>query len=473
MTSGHTTHIYYGTFVHTLALKELEIVTQGIIEVENGCIVKVEHNVKDLDTYLASGKWADYQLHQLGEHEFLIPGFVDTHAHAPQHVFAGSGMELPLLDWLNTYTFPSEAKFADENYAESMYLKTVGRFLRNGTTTCSWFASIHLGACQRLVDIISELGQRAFVGKVNMDQNSPDYYVETTEASLKETRQFIEYVKSKGSNLITPVVTPRFAISCTSDLMRGLADLAKEYKLPIQSHLCENPDEITFARSLFPDCASYTDIYHQHGLLGPETYMAHCVHMTDDEVELLAKTETGVAHCANSNFSLQSGVCDVQRLLRHGIKVGLGTDVAGGFSPSILDAIRAGFWASKMNKIIQRDMHKNNAYAILQPAELLYLATLGGAQVLGLDNSIGNFCVGKSFDALWVDADRGSIDLLGDLTPFQKLEKFLFNGSSENLIHVYVNGRRVSGAVSCDDMSCSTTTLSLEASNSSDQEKVL
>ncbi|ORX54506.1 guanine deaminase [Hesseltinella vesiculosa] len=443
-----TSHIYYGTIVHTLSVKNLEIIQQAVLVVSNGIIVKLDRNVKDIDAYISSASCTNYVLHRLGEHEFLIPGLVDTHAHAPQYVFAGSGMDLPLMDWLNTYTFPSESKFKDEQYAQDAYAKTVHRFLRNGTTTCSWFATIHLAACKRLVDTIHDLGQRAYVGKVNMDQNSPDYYVEaSTQASLDDTRLFIDYTKAKAGHdrLITPVVTPRFAVSCSTPLMRGLADLAKEYRLPIQSHLCENPDEIKFACSLFPDCKNYTDIYQQHGLLGPDTYMAHCVHMTDDEINLLATTQTGVAHCANSNFSLQSGVCDVQRLLSHGIKVGLGTDVAGGFSPSILDAIRSGFWASKMKKVIERDMHGNSDYVCLQPSELLFLATLGGAQVLGLQDLIGNFVEGKAFDALWIDADRGNVDLIGDLTIFQKLEKFLFNGSADNILHVYVQGRRVSG----------------------------
>lgn len=354
-------------------------------------------------------------------------------------------MDLQLLEWLNTHTFPCESKFKDVDHASDAYTKVIQRFLASGTTTVSWFATIHLEACKKLVDLVEKYGQRAYVGKVNMDSNSPDYYVESTASSVEDTRTFIEYVKKKNNSLITPVVTPRFAISCSSELMNGLSQLADEYKLPIQTHLCENPDEIAFTMSLFPNSKDYTSVYDDHNLLNERAYMAHCVHMTDAEIDMLAERKTGVSHCANSNFSLHSGVCDVRRFLAKGVKVGLGTDVAGGYSPSMLDSIRSAFFASKTNKFIHRDMKNDPDYIPLAPAELLFLATLGGAQVLGLQDKIGNFTEKKAFDALWVDLKDGSLDLMGGETQQQKIEKFLFNGSAQNLKHVYVQGKRVSG----------------------------
>lgn len=354
-------------------------------------------------------------------------------------------MDLQLLDWLNTHTFPCEAEFSDINHATDAYTKVIKRFLASGTTTVSWFATIHLQASKKLVDLVEQYGQRAYVGKVNMDSNSPNYYVETTASSLQDTRTFIEYVKAKNNSLITPVVTPRFAISCSSALMNGLSQLANEYQLPIQTHLCENPNEIAETKSLFPNSKDYTSVYDDHNLLNERAYMAHCIHMTDDEVDMLAARNTGVSHCANSNFSLESGVSDVRRLLNKGIKVGLGTDVAGGYSPSMLDAIRSAFAATKTNKFIHRDMKNDPNYVPLVPAELLFLATLGGAQVLGLEDKIGNFAQNKAFDALWVDLKNGSLDLMGGETMQEKVEKFMFNGSAQNLKHVYVQGKRVAG----------------------------
>ncbi|KAG2202490.1 hypothetical protein INT47_013106 [Mucor saturninus] len=441
------TTVYYGTLVHSISLKEMEIISSGVLIVnEEGAIVQIEKDIKDLESFLATSGHKDSKIHILGAEQFLVPGFVDTHAHAPQYMFAGSGMDLQLLEWLDTHVFPCESAFKSVEHAGKAYTKVIERFLLNGTTTCSWFATIHLGGCKKLVDIIQDLGQRAYVGKVNMDQNAPDYYIEDTESSLNDTRTFIEYVQEKKSNLITPVVTPRFAITCSTPLMNGLSQLANEYNVPIQTHLCENHDEIDFTCSLFKDSKDYTSVYDDHHLLNERSYMAHCVHMTDAEIDMLAERKTGIAHCANSNFSLHSGVCDVRRFLEKGVKVGLGTDVAGGFSPSMLDAVRSTFFASKTVKILHRDGPlKDKDYAPLTPSELLYLATLGGAQVLGLQGQIGNFEKNKAFDALWVDLEHGSIDLMGGETMHQKIEKFLFNGSDQNLKHVYVQGRRVAG----------------------------
>ncbi|KAI8393497.1 guanine deaminase [Radiomyces spectabilis] len=444
-------NVFYGTLVHSLSITELEIITNGVLVVDNGVIVHMERNVEDVDAYLQKNEIKDYNLHRLNASQFIVPGFVDTHAHAPQYVFTGSGMDMQLLEWLNTYVFPTETAFKNVEHADKAYTTAVSRFLRNGTTTCSWFATIHLEACQKLTDIIENLGQRAYIGKVNMDQNAPDFYIEETDASLKNTRTFVEYVQKKESKLLTPVVTPRFAITCSSRLMNGLSEIAKEYDVPIQTHLCENPDEIQFTCSLFPESKDYTAIYDDHNLLGEKSYMAHCVHMTDDEIKMLADRKTGISHCANSNFSLHSGVCDVRRFMESGVKVGLGTDVAGGFAPSMLDAIRSTFFASKTIKVLKRDgmLKGGDDYVPLSPAELLYLATMGGAKVLGLQDTIGNFEKGKAFDALWVDLENdGGVDLMGMESPYQKVQKFLFNGSDKNLLHVYVQGRRVAGAAS-------------------------
>jgi len=250
---------------------------------------------------------------------------------------------MPLLEWLHTLTFPQEAMFQDCHYARQVYTKAVARSLRNGTTAACWFATIHLEATKELVKVIQEQGQRAYVGKVNMNQNSPDSLTETTASSVADTRAFIEYVQavnrtmdpdltSTSPPLIQPIITPRFAISCTSDLMTQLGKLAEEFKIPIQSHLCENLEEIDLVLSLFPNSTTYTGVYADHGLLNERTIMAHCVHMKDDEWKLVQKTQVGISHCASSNFNIKSGMADVRKMLEMDLKVGLGTDVAG-FAP--------------------------------------------------------------------------------------------------------------------------------------------
>lgn len=345
-----------------------------------------------------------------------------------------------MLQWLDTYTFPCESKFADRDHARKLYTKSVSRSLRNGTTTASWFATIHLEACKELVNIIQEQGQRAYVGKVNMNQNSPDFLIETTEDSVRDTRAFVEYVNGVNAKLdhkplVTPIITPRFAISCTSELLTELGKLAKEYDLPIQSHLCENLNEIDFTMSLFPKSANYAAVYADHGLLNDRTIMAHCVHMKDEELDLMKEKNAGISHCANSNLNLKSGLADVRKILSKDIKVGLGTDVAGGYSPSILEALRASRSVS-----VARELDTT-----LLVSELFYLATMGGARVMELQDTIGNFEVGKEFDAILVNiaVDNSPIDIFDHDDIETKFEKYLFVGDDRNNEKIYVQGKEV------------------------------
>ena len=260
---------------------------------------------------------------------FLIPGFVDCHAHAPQYAQMGTGLELPLLKWLDYYTFPLESRFKDTDFARDVYSKAVRRFLRNGTTTCVWFGTIHNPANEVLVDVIRQLGQRAFVGKVCMNRNAPEFLLDASaQESLDQTVAFAEHVLERvKSPLITPIVTPRFAPACTEDLLRGLALIAKQFRdfhsiiqphilsslcssssvvqrmsssllfslsfepnrknIPIQSHLSENTDEVNWIKEVLFPGKKYTQVYEDHGLLTDKTIMAHCVHLDDEEVALL------------------------------------------------------------------------------------------------------------------------------------------------------------------------------------------
>ncbi|KAJ3088904.1 hypothetical protein HK102_007669, partial [Quaeritorhiza haematococci] len=247
------------------------------------------------------------QVQTLKPRQFLLPGFVDTHIHAPQYVYTGTGYDLPLMQWLEKYTFPRESAFSSPTYARKSYTQSVKRSLRCGTTTACYYATIHLPACKILTEVIRQCGQRAFIGKVNMDRNSPDFYIEERESSVKETREFVDFVLGLGDERVTPIITPRFVPTCSAELMQALGDIAREKNLPIQSHLCENPSEIEFVKTLHPECSSYTDVYRTYGLLTDRSVMAHCVYLTDEEVAMIKDYDAGIAHCPNSNFSLQSG----------------------------------------------------------------------------------------------------------------------------------------------------------------------
>jgi guanine deaminase len=337
---------FYGPIIHSLSLSELQVMPQGLLGVDAAgrvCFVLDLGAASTEDTAAALGALRGAaggpELVELGS-RMLMPGFVDAHAHAPQHAFTGTALDLPLLEWLERYTFPHEARFADVAHARKIYSRAVRNHLKHGTTTVSYFATIHNEACKVLVEVCREQGQRAYVGKVNMDRNSPESYCEETVASLRDTRGFVDHVLGLGDPLITPVITPRFVPSCTPALMRGLAAIADEHQLPLQSHLSENLAECDWVRSLHPDCENYSDVYDKHGLYTSRSYMAHCVHCARPERDLVLRKGVGIVHCPNSNFTLASGVCNVREWLEEGHKVGLGTDVAGGYSPSILNAIR-------------------------------------------------------------------------------------------------------------------------------------
>ncbi|KAL3846815.1 hypothetical protein ACJMK2_017769, partial [Sinanodonta woodiana] len=376
----------------------------------------------------------------LKEGQFILPGFVDTHIHASQYPNAGKGLDLQLLDWLDKYTFPTEARYKNLTFAGNAYDTVVDRVIHNGTTTACYFATIHTDATLLLCDIIHKTGQRALVGKVNMNRNSPDFYREDTEKSVKETERYIECVLEKKYSLITPVITPRFSISCDSKLLNQLGDMAKKYKVPIQTHISENKKEVELVHTLFPESKNYIDTYHTAGLITNRTVLAHGIYLSSEELSLIKAMGTSLSHCPNSNISIKSGLLDVRQLLDMGIKVGLGTDVSGGYSHSMLDAIRSAIHVSKILGIQNGDSYREIGHK-----EAFMMATLGGSEALGLEDKVGNFVVGKEFDALLIDVEAvGSpLDVFKEDTLEDVVEKFMYRGDDRNIVAVFVAGRIV------------------------------
>ncbi len=437
MQSSAVTNIIIGNIIHSKSLTELEIIHNAAIGIStDGTIAFI------LRTFDESAlKRLSPHIHKLSPNEFLIPGFVDTHCHAPQYYFLGLGTDLPLLQWLEKYVFPCESRFDDPTLAKKVFSAVVNRSLRNGTTTLCLFGTIQLSACKILADVVEEIGTRAFIGKINMDQNSPSFYIEKPEDSLRATREFIEYVQAKKlPDKIVPVVTPRFAPTCSMPLMTELGKIAKEYNVPIQSHVAENKGECEWVLKLFPGCKNYTDVYEQAGLLTDKTIMAHCIHLTESELDVMKKYGVGMAHCPNSNFNLMSGVMPFKAYSEKGMKVGLGTDISGGWSLSMLDSMRYAITASKVCVINDAKMKQ------MSVAEAFYLATVGGAKVLGLDDKVGNFEVGKQFDAQVVSIGAGNIDMFGYESLEEKLAKFVYGGDDRNVKEVYVKGLKVYAA---------------------------
>uniref|UniRef100_A0AAQ5WXD8 Guanine deaminase n=1 Tax=Amphiprion ocellaris TaxID=80972 RepID=A0AAQ5WXD8_AMPOC len=421
--SAAIAYVYRGTFVHSTQQTALQVQEDALLGVDTEGKIAFIGEGKKLEALSQVFQFSPSEVTQLTEHEFLMPGLVDTHIHACQYSYAGTALDLPLLQWLNTYTFPVESRFKDLEFARRVYTHVV-------------VTRKHHNSCSKSYDF----GQRALVGKVCMDRNdSVKHYRESIQESHDETCRFIKEFLDKKYPLAKPVVTPRFALSCSRELLEQLGKIAKNNNLHIQSHISENKEEIQLVKELFPESESYTDVYHKYNLLTDKTVMAHGCHLSDKELAVFKETGASLSHCPNSNFSLCSGVLNVRNVLKHKVKLGLGTDVAGGYSSSMLDAVRRTLDASKI-LTIQDPKHETLSFE-----EVFRLATLGGSQALSLDDQTGNFEVGKDFDALRVNvaAPGGPIDLIHSEGPKTLLEKFLNLGDDRNIVEVFVAGKKV------------------------------
>ncbi|KAF4986021.1 hypothetical protein FGRMN_11020 [Fusarium graminum] len=444
--------IFRGAAVHSLDLETLEFLENATLMISDGRITSFWKTPSDVpkDAFPP-----DTVVKDLPYGEFLIPGFVDTHNHAPQWPMRGLGQGLHILDWLNEVTFPVEARFSDPKYASNMYEHTVQDFLRQGITTASYYGSQHAEATRILADICHAKGQRAFVGKCNMDRNAPDYIREQSASdSLRETKECINHIRALkadggGQGLVKPVVTPRFAISCSDELLRGLGEMVQaDDTLAMQTHFNEAQQEIDATKELFPQFkGSEADLYESFGLLNQRSILAHCTIMTEYETDRLETLKCGIAHCPISNMTVGGGfmVAPIRDFLRRGIKVGLGTDSGGGWASQMLSVIRQAMIASNAREVLSHGKDK-----ALSLEEVFYLATLGGARVMCLEDQIGNFEVGKEFDAVWVATTAG---LQSAMTPREDgdslrglFEKYVMTGDDRNVAHVYVKGRRVAGS---------------------------
>lgn len=438
--------IYRGTFVHCRSLTDVEVIENGAIGVdEHGKIAFV-----DTTTTNVREGWQGVQEVQSRNNSFFFPGFIDTHIHASQYPNAGVFGKSTLLDWLNTYTFPLESSYKDLNVASKIYNRVVARTLSHGTTTACYYATVHVPATNLLADVCQRRGQRAFVGRVCMDRLSPDYYRdESVESAIRDTQACIDHVKhiDPQFDLITPIITPRFAPSCSDEALKALGDLHQSSGVPCQTHISENTAECALVKELFPTSDHYTHVYDRAGLLTSKTILAHAVHLSQDECDMIKKRDAKLSHCPASNTALTSGRAKVRKLLDQGITVGLGTDVSGGYTSSMLSEAREAIFNSRHVAMDE------GADAKLAVEEALYLATRGGAKVVGLEDRIGGFEVGKDWDAQLVelgtvtddeiDQNAGLVEVFGAESWDDKLAKWVYTGDDRNTAAVWVQGRLV------------------------------
>jgi guanine deaminase len=373
----------------------------------------------------------------------IVPGMVDLHAHLPQLPNAGLGAGLDLLTWLDRYIFPLERGF-DEPEAERIAPLAWQAFAAAGTTTALVYGAVYEASLDATFRAAEAHGIRAIVGKVMMDRRTYDSTIDPTtilERSLRESADLIARWHGRDDDRLRYAVTPRFAVSCTADLLRESAALAASTGTYWQTHLSEDRGEIEEVARLFPEALDYVDVYDRAGGLGPRTVLAHAVHLSDRELARLVETGTRVAHCAASNLFLASGVMPLGRYLEAGLTLGLGSDVAGGPDLSIFTAMRVGSYA--MNALAAAGV---GAGPKLTPLDWLRMGTLGGATALGLDERIGSLEVGKEADLIAIDPSFvAPLPGVTDDDPEDLVSRLIFRAHPDMVRAAWVRGRRLEG----------------------------
>ncbi|EJK82440.1 guanine deaminase [Rhizobium sp. AP16] len=432
----------------------IDVLDDVLIEIDaDGAIAAVHRHGDPNYRTIRDAREASGELVTLPADSYILPGFVDLHVHAPQYPQLGDALDVPLEVWLQKYTFPLEARYQDVAFARRVYGLLVEDLLANGTTTALYFATIHQEATRVLVDTCLEKGQRALIGKVAMDnaEECPNYYRDLSpREALDGTRALIDYVRGHPDNhegRVLPVVTPRFIPSCTNATLEGLGAIAKECGCHVQTHCSESDwaHGYVLARHGMTD----TDSLDRFGLLGRKTVLAHANFLTAKDMETVKAREAAIAHCPLSNAYFANAVFPLRAALEKGLHVGLGTDISGGPSASMLENARGAILVSRM---LQSGVDPNlppAARSTFGPAQIdfrdaFYITTSGGG--IALDLPVGQFAPGYQFDAVLIDteADKGTVRLFEDRDQGEGiLQKIIYTASKPNLAATWVGGRKV------------------------------
>jgi guanine deaminase len=355
----------------------------GLLIVKSGLVERLGEASSLLQTLPASVSVNHYP------DSLIVPGFIDCHLHYPQTEMIASYGE-QLLEWLETYTFPSEREFDDATKASDVAEFFLDELIRNGTTSALVFGTVHKESVEAFFTAAQKRCLRMICGKVLMDRNAPDYLIETCERGYLESRELAS--RWHGVDRLSYAVTPRFAPTSSNEQLAMAGKLLREHNgLYLHTHLAENISEAEWVRELFPERSGYLDVYAHHGLVSKRSVFAHCLYLSDQELQLLRRKDAGIAICPSSNLFLGSGLFDLAKVEELQIKVGLATDIGAGTSFSMLQTI------SDLYKTQQLRNHR------LSPFKSLYLATLGGARTLDIDELIGNFEPGKEADFVVLD----------------------------------------------------------------------
>lgn len=364
--------------------------------------------------------------------QLIVPGFIDTHIHFPQTEMVGAYGE-QLLEWLNTYTFPTEMQFSDKTYADKIAQFFVNELLKNGTTTALVFCTVHPQSVDALFEAAEQLQMRLIAGKVMMDRHAPEALTDTAQSAYDDSKALIKKWHGKGRNLYA--ITPRFAPTSTPEQLQKAGQLKAEYPdVYVHTHLSENKNEIAWVKELYPEQNGYLDVYHHYGLTGQRSVFAHCVHLEEHEWDCMHDTNSAIAFCPTSNLFLGSGLFPLNKTWEKQVKVGLGTDIGAGTSFCHLQTLNEAY------KVQQLQGDKLSAF------ESLYHATIGGAKALDLDDKLGNFNIGKEADFIVLNLKATALQQLRQERT-KNIEDALFAlftmGDDRNIHATYIYGNKV------------------------------
>ncbi len=413
--------LYKGNFLYSVSPEKVAVAEGAYLRLTNGKVVEISEKKMT--------QASDEGFYDFGD-RLVIPAFTDLHVHASQYGQAGLGMDFELLDWLRRLTFPREARFSDLDFAEIAYTAFAEALHRQGTLHACVYATIHPEATRLLMKILGKKGLKAYVGKVEMDQNAPKELTVPAQEALAATESIIQDFAAE--KMVRPIITPRFVPTCSDELLAGLGELAKRYQLPVQSHLSENLEEVKWVQELHPESKSYAEVYQRFGLWGTTpTLMAHCIYLQPDEVKMLKESRVIAVHCPDSNCNLASGIMPAQRMLDGGISLGLASDVGACHSLSMPQTMVR---AIQMSKLLRS---KGEQGKQLDFAQAFYWATMGNGSFFG---KVGTFLPGYAFDALVIEDELPGcheFDLL------QRLQRYIYTGDDRNIAARFVDGRRI------------------------------
>lgn len=399
----------------------------GVVEIEDGRILRVG----DFEgSHGPDVEVIDHRPH------LILPGLIDPHIHFSQMQVIGS-YAAALLEWLNTYTFVEEQKFANSNHANRIASAFFDELIRHGTTTAAAYCTVHPQSADAYFAEAAKRNMLVVGGKVMMDRNAPERLTDSAQASYDDVKAGIAKWHGKGRALYA--ITPRFAITSSPAQLEAAGALAREHPdLHIQTHLSENLAEISYAKELYPDCPDYVGIYERYGLLGPRTLLGHCIHLDHREVEVLCHTGSVAVFCPTSNLFLGSGLFDYERLHTRGVRIAVATDVGGGTSYSMLETMAEGY------KVLQLRGQR------LDPLRSFYHLTLGNARAMGLDGRIGTIAPGLDADLVVLDA-RATPQMALRMETVDSLERELFLlqtcGDDRAVAETYVAGQGLKSAL--------------------------